>query len=72
MTDIQSISKEVAKRTKLDRELVETICKFPFLFAVDVMKDEEDTHDILFNRLFKFKLKTRFKNNKSLQYSPRL
>lgn len=33
------------------------------------MKDEEDTKDILFNKLLKFKLKRRFKEDKSRRYS---
>ena len=33
------------------------------------MKSEEDTKDILFNELFKFKLKRRFKENKNLNYT---
>lgn len=32
------------------------------------MKDLDDTRDILINRLFKFKLKTRYKENKHLKY----
>lgn len=32
------------------------------------MKDLDDTRDILINRLFKFKLKTRYKENKHLEY----
>lgn len=32
------------------------------------MQDENDVRDILFNNLFKFKLKTRYKNNKHLNY----
>lgn len=35
------------------------------------MKDESDTNDILFNKLFKFKLKRRYKDNKSEKYSSR-
>ena len=27
------------------------------------MRDPEDSHDILFNKLFKFKLKSKFRNN---------
>lgn len=34
------------------------------------MKDNDDSHDILFARLFKFKLKGRFKNNKNRPNSP--
>ena len=29
------------------------------------MKDQNDQRDILFNKLFKFKLKNRFKNEKA-------
>lgn len=32
------------------------------------MKDEKDVRDILFNSLFKFKLKRRYKENKSNPY----
>ena len=40
-------------------------------YALYVMKDDEDYHDILFNQLFKFKLKGRFKDNKTKPYSPK-
>lgn len=33
------------------------------------MKSEEDCRDILFNKLFKFKLKQRFNYNKTRKYS---
>lgn len=33
------------------------------------MKDEENTQDILFNELFKFKLKRRYKENKQSNYT---
>ena len=33
------------------------------------MKDGEDTRDILFNQAFKFKLKRRYKQDKTKQYS---
>ncbi len=32
------------------------------------MMKSDETNDILFNRLFKFKLKSRFKNNKKQEY----
>lgn len=34
------------------------------------MKDPDDYREILFNKLFKFKLKSRFKDNKTKDYSP--
>lgn len=71
MTDIAKIAKEVSIRTGIDREVVEDVCKFSFLFTTDVMKDEQDIHDILFNKLFKFKLKTRYKQDKTKPYTVR-
>ena len=68
MIEIDDIIKEVSKRTRVDKELVSIICKHPFKFAVDVMKDETDLHDILFNNLLRFKLKGRFKNDKTKPY----
>ena len=34
------------------------------------MKDEDDTRDVLINKLFRFKLKKRFKDNKQSNYGP--
>jgi len=71
MIDIEDVIKEVSKRTKIDRELVALVCKNAFKFTVDVMKDEEDYHDILFNDLLRFKLKGRFRDDKTKPYSPK-
>jgi len=68
MIDIDTVIKEVSKKTGIDREIVEVVCKHPFSCAVDVMKGP-DTKDILFNELFKFKLKRRFKENKDAIYT---
>lgn len=69
MIEIDQVIKEVAKRLDLDRDLVSTICRQPFLQTVEIMKDQNDYRDILFNQLFKFKLKRRYKENKSQKYS---
>lgn len=69
MIDIEQVIKEVAEKTNIDREIVSQVCKHVFNQTVDIMKDDVDTKDILFNQLFKFKLKRRFKENKQLQYS---
>lgn len=69
MTDLDKVIKEVSKRLNLDRDLVAAVCKHSFKCVVDQMKDKEDTRDILFNQLFKFKLKRRYKENKSKEYS---
>lgn len=69
MIDIDDVTKEVSLNTGIDREIVSTVCKHVFLFTVEKMKDDNDIKDILFNQLFKFKLKRRFKENKTQNYS---
>lgn len=69
MIDINDVTKLVSSRTGIDRDIVSTVCKHAFLFTLDKMKDDVDTKDILFNQLFKFKLKKRFKENKTQKYS---
>ena len=68
MITLDDVIKEVSKNLNLDRELVAEVCKHPFKQVVDIMKSD-DTSDILFNELFKFKLKRRYKENKQRQYS---
>ena len=69
MIDIDDVIKEVSKNTGVDRDIVATICKHPFNCTVEAMKDDTDSRDILFNQLFKFKLKRRYKENKTYKYS---
>ena len=69
MIDIEQVIKEVSKRTEIDYDTVSVICKHPFLQTVEIMKDDMDVSDILFNKLFKFKLKRRYKENKTKEYS---
>lgn len=69
MIDIDQVIKEVSKRTDIDNDTVEKICKHVFECTVSMMKDDYDTKDILFNRLFKFKLKRRFKEDKQQPYN---
>lgn len=61
MFDIYDIIRDVHKDTKIDKEIVSKVCKFVFKYTADTMKDKDNTMDILFNGLFKFKVKTRFK-----------
>ena len=67
MIDINNVIKEVTNKLNIDEQIVDVVCKHPFKQTVDLMKGD-DTKDILFNTLFKFKLKTRFKNNKKQKY----
>ena len=69
MISIDDAIKKVAKNLNIDIELVSAVCKHPFIQTVQIMKDEENTQNILFNNLFKFKLKRRYKENKLRGYS---
>lgn len=65
---IDKACKQLAKDLNEDVDTVHNIVMFQFRQIVDKMKDLDNTEDILLNKLFKFKLKTRYKNNKSLKY----
>lgn len=69
MIDIDQVIKEVSLNTGVDKDTVAVICRHPFLYTMEKMKDDHTTDDILFNRLFKFKLKRRYKENKTNKYS---
>ena len=69
--DLDRTCKQIAKELNEDYEDVRKIVMFQYYFITQVMKDEEDTRDILINKLFKFKLKPRFKENKQSNYSPK-
>ena len=65
---LNDICKKVSKDLNEDLDLVTEIGKFKFKFIKDVMKDDTDINDILINKLIKFKLKKRYKENKQLKY----
>lgn len=67
MITIDDVIKQVSKNLDLDRDIVATVCKHPFKQTVELMKSD-DTSDILFNGLFRFKLKKRYKENKQSEY----
>lgn len=69
MIDIERVIRDVSNNLDIDREIVSTVCKHAFRSVVDTMKSDDDTRDILFNQAFKFKLKRRYKENKTKQYS---
>ncbi len=68
--NIDKVCRQIGKELNEDPELVKKIVMHEFYFTTQVMKDEDDTTDILFNKLFRFKLKKRFKDNKQANYSP--
>lgn len=70
MMNIDKVCRQIAKDLNEDHNVVKQIIMHQFQFVVDVMKDEDDTRDVLINKLFRFKLKKRFKDNKQSNYSP--
>lgn len=63
------VCRKISKDLNLNFDIVRDIVMYQFRYTVNIMKDPEDTRDILFNKLFKFKLKSRFKENKNLKYN---
>jgi hypothetical protein len=68
MITLEDVIKQVSKNLNVDKEIVSQVCKHVFDETVRIMKSD-DTSDILFNKLFKFKLKRRFKENKTRPYT---
>ena len=68
MITIDNIIKRITKESGINLETVDKVCKHVFKYSVNIMKDEHNVDDILFNELFKFKLKSRYKKEKSLNY----
>ena len=70
MTDVDEICRQVSKTLNEEFSFVKNIVASQFLFITNVMKDKDDAKDILINKLARFKLKNRFKENKEKDYSP--
>lgn len=68
--DLEKTCKKLAKELHEDYDTVYKIVMYEWKFTRQVMQDPLDSRDILFNKLFKFKLKPRFKSNKTLKYNP--
>ena len=66
---VRDLIKETVKLTKQDEQLVQNIILNEFGILIKIMKDDTDVRDILFNKLFKFKLKRRFRENKTQKYT---
>ncbi len=72
MINIDKVCTEISRELNVSYELVKQIVMYQFQFTTEVMKDPDDYHDILFNKLFRFKLKPRFKEDKNKDYSPKI
>ena len=67
--NLDDVCRKISKDLNLNFDIVRNIVMYQFRYTANIMKDPEDTRDILFNKLFKFKLKSRFKENKNLKYN---
>ena len=67
--NIDKVCRKIANKNQMDLEEVKQIVLYQFYFTKQVMQDPDDIHDILFNKLFRFKLKSRFKENKQNKLS---
>lgn len=70
--EFKKTCEKIAKELNEPLEFVMDVARYEFEYTANKMKDPNDYHDILFNRLFKFKLKSRFKENKTKENSPKL
>ena len=68
--NVDDICKRISKELNEPYDIVKNVVMHQFQFVVDVMKDEDDVRDILLNKLFRFKLKKKFQENKQGNYSP--
>lgn len=51
-------------RHKIDRTVVEHICRYPFIFTARVIRDDDDEKPIMIAHLGKFKVKKKFSGKK--------
>ena len=65
--NIDKVCREISNKYGYNLESVKQIVLYQFYFTRQVMQDKEDTHDILINNLFRFKLKPKFKKNKQFK-----
>ena len=62
MIDINSLSSQISKEFGVDKNIVNDVIRQVFDCTATIMKDPNDKRDILFAKLFKFKLKPKFKH----------
>lgn len=60
----QDIIVQLSNKHNLDRRIIQRIMSSTIAFTVDKMQDSTDTTSIMLRYLGKFKIKSRFKDNK--------
>ena len=56
MIDVNSLSNQISKELNVDKNIVNDVIHQVFDCTATIMKDPNDQKDILFAKLFKFKL----------------
>ena len=51
--NIDKVCRKIPNKNQMDLEEVKQIVLYQFYFTKQVMQDPDDTHDILFNKLFR-------------------
>ena len=69
MVTIYDICKQIAKDTNRDYDEICRIARYEFAITKNIMKSDNNYKDILFNNFIRFKLKSRFQNNKTQKYT---
>lgn len=59
-----NIFRDIALTYCIPEDVVETICRYPFKYAADVISSDDDLKDIMFAYLFRFKLKPAYAKDK--------
>lgn len=63
----QNIFTQLSTKYNLPQQVIEVICKHPFLFASRSIANEEDERSLMFAYLGKLKIKKKYENNKNKQ-----
>jgi len=58
------VYRQLAKEFNMDEDQIMAICRSEFRYTSEIMKSN-NTKNILFNKLFKFKLKKKYETNKT-------
>lgn len=61
---MQELITKLANKHKLDKRIVQRIMSSTIAFTVDKIQDSTDTTSIMLRYLGKFKIKSKFKDNK--------
>ena len=68
--NVDDICKRISKELNEPYDVIKNVVIHDYDEIYSFIKDEDDVRDILLNKLFRFKLKKKFQENKQSNYSP--